>query len=89
MFLLPAEPLTQCGFAILPLRVPLIDFGGIHEEGGAYRYWRHRDKGIAQRQHSKKTLMFDALEWRSMVEFRPGHAPAAQRGKRPDYNSLV
>ena len=31
-------------------------------------------KGIAQRQHSKKTLLFDALEWRSKVEFRAGHA---------------
>ena len=37
-------------------------------------------KGGIETKHSAATtlqlpLMFDALEWRSMVEFRPGHAP--------------
>ena len=40
-------------------------------------------KGGIETKHSAATtlqlpLMFDALEWRSMVEFRPGRRPTAR-----------
>jgi len=48
-------------------------------------------KGIAQRQHSKKTLMFDALEWRSKVEFRPAAPvrPAVRLPWKDAHNAIT
>ena len=67
--------IAQCCFAILPLRVSLNDFDSFGEVGGVIPYREHRNTQTRIVQH---TLLFDALEWRSTVEFRaaaPGHAP--------------
>ena len=77
-FSLRQTGISQCGFAILPLRVSLNDFDSFGEEGEAYPKGRHRNAKHSAATTLQPPLLFDALEWRSMVEFRPGRRPTAR-----------
>ena len=63
--------MIDIGFAILPLRVSLNDFDSFGEEGEAYPKMRHRNAKHSAATTLQPLLLFDALEWRSKVEFRP------------------
>lgn len=67
--------ISQCGFAILPLRVFFNDFESYGEEGETYPKGRHRNAKHSAATTLQLPLMFDALEWRSKVEFRPDRRP--------------
>ena len=55
-----------------PLRVFFIDFESFGEVGGAYPSGKHLNTLTVL----QEILLFDALEWRSKVEFRPGRRPS-------------
>ena len=50
-------------------------FGGFGKVGGVI----HTGNTETHIQIAQETLMFDALEWRSIVEFRPAPPPLAYK----------
>ena len=63
-----ASPSCPYGFS-------LNDFDSFGEVEEAYPKGRHRNAKHSAATTLQPLLLFDALEWRSKVEFRPGHAP--------------